>query len=500
MSASPEKKSRSSQRREEEQKDRRSVALYSAIGLAVIVFAVVLMFWNSGLLQRNLTALDLNGTKYSAADVQYYYNSIYASYANQYAFDPSTSVKKQVYQEEAQMSWYDYLLDQALKNLRDNAALSAKAKAEGFSITPESQTELDAFLAQLNTAWLSYGYNSREAFIKASFGTYMTYDRLAELVGMEYLAGDYAQSKLDAIDHPQADYDTYYQEHADELDTIVYSQLTFRAVLPTTDAEGNTIQRTEAEQASQLELLKVEQKALADEVRAKLEGGAKAEDLAEEYKDQLYSSSLSRRSTGASASNASYGEWLLDPARRAGDVTLSGQDLSSSSNYYVVVFEERLLDENTTHNVRRILVQAGDNNSTPTQEQYSEAEKKAQELLDQWKAGDADEASFADLAVSESAESATAQTGGLVSNITPNSSYGEDFLSWSTDPVRKVGETGLVKTENGWYVTYYVSSGDPIWKQTTTAALQQQDFDKLAGDASEGWTVSTGMGMNFVKA
>ena len=104
-----------------------------------------------------------------------------------------------------------------------------------------------------------------------------------------------------------------------------------------------------------------------------------------------------------------------------------------------VVFEERLLDENTTHNVRRILVQAGDNNSTPTQEQYSEAEKKAQELLDQWKAGDADEASFADLAVSESAESATAQTGGLVSNITPNSSYGEDFLSWSTDPVRKAG-------------------------------------------------------------
>ena len=240
MSASPEKKSRSSQRREEEQKDRRSVALYSAIGLAVVVFAVVLMFWNSGLLQRNLTALDLNGTKYSAADVQYYYNSIYASYANQYAFDPSTSVKKQVYQEETQMSWYDYLLDQALETLRSNAALAAKAKAEGFSITPESQTELDAFLAQLNTAWLSYGYNSREAFIKASFGTYMTYDRLAELVGMEYLAGDYAQSKLDAIDHPQADYDTYYQEHADELDTIVYSQLTFRAVLPTTDAEGNT--------------------------------------------------------------------------------------------------------------------------------------------------------------------------------------------------------------------------------------------------------------------
>lgn len=500
VSASPEKKSRSSQRREEEQKDRRSVALYSAVGLAVIVFAVVLMFWNSGLLQRNLTALDLNGTKYSAADVQYYYNSVYASYANQYAFDPNTSVKKQVYREEAQLSWYDYLLDQALKNLRDNAALSAKAKAEGFSITPESQTELDAFLAQLNTAWLSYGYNSREAFIKASFGAYMTYDRLAELVGMEYLAADYAQSKLDAIDHPQADYDAYYQEHTDELDTIVYSQFTFRASLPATDDQGNPMELSDEEKASKLELMKLEQKALADELKAKLEDGAKAEDLAQEYKDQLYSSVLSRRSTGSSASASYYSEWLLDPGRKAGDVTLSGQDLDGASIYYVAIFEERLLDQDPTSNVRRILVQAGDSGSAPTQAQYDEAEKKAQELLDQWKAGEATEDSFAALATSESTESATAQLGGLVSNITPTSNHGEEFLNWSTDPARQEGDTGLVKAENGWYVTYYSSSGDPIWRQTAAYALQEQDFNQLADDAAEGWTTSTGMGMNFVKA
>lgn len=500
MSASPEKKSRSDKRREEEQKDRRSVALYSAVGLVVIVFAIALMVWNSGLLQRSLTALNLNGVKYSAADVQYYYTSVYTTYANQYAFDPNTSVKKQVYREEAQMSWYDYLMDQALETLHDNAALAAKARSEGFSLTEESQTELNAFLSQLNTAWINYGYNSRDAFIKASFGSYMTYDRLSELVGMEYLAADYAQSKLDAIDHPQADYAAYYQEHADELDTIVYSQLTFRASVPSTDDQGNPVELTDEEKASQLEFAKLEQKALADEVRAKLENGAKVEDLAEEYKDQLYSSVLSRRSTASSASTSSYGEWLLDPARKPGDVTLSGLDLDSAVNYYVAVFEERLLDQDSTHNVRRILVQAGDSGSTPTQAQYDEAEKKAQDLLDQWKAGEATEDSFSDLAVSESTESATAQLGGLVSNITPNSSYGEDFLNWSTDPARKEGDTGLVKTETGWYVTYYVSSGDPIWRQTVAARLQEQDFDQLAADASQGWTVSTGLGLNLVKA
>ena len=96
MSASPEKKvSRGEKRRQEEEKERRSIALYSAIGIIVAVAAVVLLVWNSGLLQRNLTAVSINGEKYTAADVQYYYNSVYSSYASQYAFEPNVSVKKQ---------------------------------------------------------------------------------------------------------------------------------------------------------------------------------------------------------------------------------------------------------------------------------------------------------------------------------------------------------------------------------------------------------------------
>ena len=75
MSASPEKKSQSKaerdeKRRREEQKDHRSMAIYTVVAVVVVVAAVALMIWNSGLLQRNLTALDVNGTKYTAADLQ----------------------------------------------------------------------------------------------------------------------------------------------------------------------------------------------------------------------------------------------------------------------------------------------------------------------------------------------------------------------------------------------------------------------------------------------
>ena len=83
MSASSEKKAeRGDKRRQEEQNDRRSVVLYTVIGVLVLAAALVLMVWKSGLLQRNLTALDVNGTKYTAADLQYYYSSIYNSYAS----------------------------------------------------------------------------------------------------------------------------------------------------------------------------------------------------------------------------------------------------------------------------------------------------------------------------------------------------------------------------------------------------------------------------------
>ena len=503
MSASPEKKSQSKaerdeKRRREEQKDHRSMAIYTVVAVVVVVAAVALMVWNSGLLQRNLTALDVNGTKYTAADVQYYYSSVYSEQAQQYLFNSAQPVKKQVYDETTGQSWYDHLMDLAVESLTDSTALAAQARSEGFTLTAESQTQLDSFLSQLNTAWIGQT-TSREALIRANYGPYMTYDRLAELVGQKLLASDYAQAKLDAIDHPDADYQAYYKEHADELDTVTYTYFLFRASLPATDADGNSIERTDEETAAQMEDAKTEQKALAEELKSKLESGADPEALAEEYKDRLYSSSLSAHSTGSGLSYYPYGEWLLDSARKASDVDLFERDYTSSYNYYVIVYEGRTLVQETAYDVRHILIQAGDG-SNPTQAEYDEAETKAQSVLDEWKAGEATEESFAALVSANTSDTTSASSGGLYSNITVSSNYEQAFLDWAIDPARKEGDTGLVKTGYGWHVMYYVASKDPVWKQTTASALRNQDYENLTASASQGWTISRGMGMNLISA
>ena len=138
--------------------------------------------------------------------------------------------------------------------------------------------------------------------------------------------------------------------------------------------------------------------------------------------------------------------------------------------------------------------------SQPSQEEYDQAEQKAQELLAQWKAGEATEESFTALVTENSDDSGSASSGGLISNITASSSYVESFRSWAIDPARKEGDVELVKSEYGWHIMYYVSTNDPIWKQNTAAALQNQDYEDLASAASEGWTITRGTGMNFVSA
>ena len=519
MSASQEKKNsqrkaeREERRRQEERANRRTMALYTGIGAAVIVLAVVLMVWTSGILQRTLPALTVGGNKYTAVELQYYYTSAYSNAVNSslstlgmYPFDTGASTKKQVYDEETGQSWYDHLMEEAKRQLASDTALAQRAASEGYALSADAQAELDSFLSQLNTAWLSYNYASLDAFIRANYGSYMSYDRLVSLLNQEALANDYARTKAGDIEHGEDEYQSYYQENADRLDTFRYSQFTFQARVETTDTEGNSVELTEEERAAKLEESKTEQLALAQALQKKLDGGVDPAEVAEEYEEQLYSTTYERQNVGAGISNSTYSEWILDPARKAGDTTLTEYDGGTVYNYYVTQFHSRARDDSGTADVRHVLVAAEQDAGAaePTQAQYAAAEEQAKALLAEWKAGEATEDAFAQLAQENSADTGSASNGGLISNVNQNSGYVEDFQSWALDPSRKPGDTGLVKntgsSTKGWHIMYYVSAGDPIWRQTADNALRQADFEALEEETLSQVEIKTGMGASFIDA
>ena len=88
MSASREKKTRQDlaaqgitdpkkiREAEEKAKARKSNILYGVIAGVFVLVAAALLVWNSGVLQRNAAALSIDGEKYSASQVNYFYHSI----------------------------------------------------------------------------------------------------------------------------------------------------------------------------------------------------------------------------------------------------------------------------------------------------------------------------------------------------------------------------------------------------------------------------------------
>ena len=442
------------------QEEKHSNVKYAVVGALSVVLVAFLLVWNTGIIQRNAAAVTVDGEKYSAADVQYYLRSLML----QNGISSTSSLKSMTMNSTTGETMYDYLKSQAVERLVTCAALDKQAAEEGFTMSDDTQTEVDDQLKQLEEQWVSAGYQSRDAFIRANYGPYMTYDRLVELFTRDMLVNEYATQFSDSLSYSDADYEQYYQENANTLDEYTITQFVFNATVDTVDADGNTIEMTDDEKAAALDQAKTEKQAQAQELQSKLEAGEDPAQLAQEYADQLTGDpSISQVMSGSSVASASYAQWAQDTARQNGDVTLSEYDAGPSSYYYYVVrFEGRARNDENTATVRHILVAAEQDEgaSEPTEDQYAAAKTKAEELLEQWKSGPATQESFAELAKANSADTGSAADGGLITDIYSGSGYVSTFTDWALDAARQPGDTGIVQNTGssvkGWHIMYFV--------------------------------------------
>ena len=486
------------------QEEKHSNVKYAVVGVLSVVLVAFLLVWNTGIIQRNAAAVTVDGEKYSAADVQYYLRSLML----QNGISSTSSLKSMTMNSTTGETMYGYLKSQAVERLVTCAALDKQAAEEGFTMSDDTQTEVDDQLKQLEEQWVSAGYQSRDAFIRANYGPYMTYDRLVELFTRDMLVNEYATQFSDSLSYSDADYEQYYQENANTLDEYTITQFVFNATVDTVDADGNTIEMTDDEKAAALDQAKTEKQAQAQELQSKLEAGEDPAQLAQEYADQLTGDpSISQVMSGSSVASASYAQWAQDTARQNGDVTLSEYDAGPSSYYYYVVrFEGRARNDENTATVRHILVAAEQDEgaSEPTEDQYAAAKTKAEELLEQWKSGPATQESFAELAKANSADTGSAADGGLITDIYSGSGYVSTFTDWALDAARRPGDTGIVQNTGssvkGWHIMYFVGrDGDPVWKLTAKTAMENNDYTTWQNAAKEKVSYTTGLGLKFVQ-
>ena len=488
----------------EERKEKRRRNWYIGIGAVIAVLVVALLFWDSGVLQRNMTALKVGEKSYTAAELDYYFYSNYnnySSYASYYGLDTQKSLKEQEIYKGT--SWYDYFRDNAKSAITNVAVLNQEAEKAKFTLSEDGKKTVEKNIQELKDHCKENGY-SVSYYLKATFGEYMNLSTFKKVLSDSQLAQEYEKTKKESFKQTDKAVKDYYKKHSAELDTFEYQAYQVPVDTGTeTDKDGKTKKPTEKELKAARK--KAKEGAVALNKALTEQDDKTVTKLVEKYGATDYSNQ-----GYDSFSNLEFSDWLTDENRQTGDVTTVKNETEESkgkktlNGYYVVRFDQRYLDKYHNANFRNILVPAKkedenheDADAEQTEEQtkadYAAAEKKAKKLQAQWKKKGADEDAFAKLAETESADENSKDKGGLYENMS-KTDVGEELLNWLFGEKRKAGDFTILKDESssGYQLLYFQSYNKKLhWQDASVSALQSEAYGKWYDKVKKNYKDST---------
>lgn len=156
--------------------------------------------------------------------------------------------------------------------------------------------------------------------------------------------------------------------------------------------------------------------------------------------------------------------------------------------------ESGLTRDNKTVDVRHVLIMpegaTSENIRTETFEDaaWESSRQKAEELLKQFEQGDKSEESFSELAKAHS-QDGSAASGGLYSGVQEGQMV-QAFNDWCFDDIRQPGDYGLVKTEFGYHLMFFVDS-QPIWKESAKSDLISARANETLNGILEAYPMET---------
>ena len=501
MSASSKKKLRTQQeaakmteRQIAEQKEAKKLKLYTTIFVIVLVALLAIALTvgisqaisTSGMREKNTVALTVGENQLNNADLNYFYidslNNFYSqngSYAALFGLDVTKPLNQQFTGGENDETWADYFLASAKSSATATYAMYDAAVAAGHTLTEDEQLNLDNIASSLDFYATMYGYADAKSYLKAQYGPGATVEGYTAYVEKTLLAQSFQTAYSGSLEFTDADLRAAEAENFHKYSSFAYNYYhlsTSNFLEGGTTAEDGTTTYSDEERAAAVAAAEEAAKSLTsadiataedlDNAIAALSINAGKENVAStRYEAQPYTSIASVVS-----------QWLADDARTEGDITYlenatTAEDGTKTVNgYYVVRYDG--VNDNTValKNVRHILVsfEGGTTDSTTGVTTYSDEEKAAamttaSQLLTQWKAGEATEASFAGLAAEKSTDPGSAANGGLYEDIYPGQMVAA-FEDWCYDESRKPGDTGVVETEYGCHVMYFSGNSDVTYR------------------------------------
>ena len=476
-----------------EQKEAKKLRLYTGLFAAAIAVMILVVLVSrvvsSGFIPRSTTALTVGGTKVSAAELNHYYIDSVNNFLNQageylsmFGLDNTKALDDQYYNEAEGDTWADYFLDQATASAQNMYAVYNAAKAEGFTLSEEGKASIDATVENLKLYATMYGFPSAESYISAMYGEGCNEKTFRQYAEVQMIAQEYAAAKNEALVYDDAAIQAENDKNPAAYSAYTYNYCYLNAskfYQGGTENEDGTKTYTDAEMEAG--------RAAAEAAANTLAAAKTAQELDAAYAaleiNAEVTSAKSTRQEKTQYANVTTAiqSWVTDTSRKAGDIAVipseytthdhadgeectGDNDTKSVAGYYVVLFEG--MDENLTElvNVRHILIgfEGGTVDETSgttvyTDEEKAAAKAKAEEILAAYEAGEKTEEAFAALATEKTTDPGSKENGGLYENVYPGQMV-SNFNDWCFDAARKTGDTGLVETEYGYHIMYFVGT------------------------------------------
>lgn len=427
----------------------------------------------------------VDGQKISIGMYDYYYASIvsyyeqYASYGY-YSLDTTKDYSKQYTTDDDgnKISWQKFFETEALKEVEQITTYYSKALEEGVTLTSAQKKTIDKQISTLKDS-ASQNDVSLDQYIKANFGTYCSEDTIRIMLEQYYLSANYKGKFKSETKVTDNDVDKYYNDHKND-----YKKIEFYYIASPYDATDDNSKNESIKTAEKIMAKMKDKKSVIalvpevyssyidSQVKSSMEKDSTlTEKKAREEAIKSYESNVVTTVSGSdSPFDDKMNTWLFSDDTKLGSKKYY-IDENAKYIYIVLKTSKASVEENETYTVRHILVapESGSNSSSSTSEkaeytdeQWAAAKKKADSILAKFNKTNKSEYEFAKLAEQYSTDSASTSSGsndsfgGLYESVTLGQMV-PDFEKWSIDDSRKYGDTGIVKSDYGYHIMFFIN-------------------------------------------
>lgn len=427
----------------------------------------------------------VDGQKISIGMYDYYYASIvsyyeqYASYGY-YSLDTTKDYSKQYTTDDDgnKISWQKFFETEALKEVEQITTYYSKALEEGVTLTSAQKKTIEKQISTLKDS-ASQNDVSLDQYIKANFGAYCSEDTIRLMLEQYYLSANYKGKFKSETKVTDNDVDKYYNDHKNDYKKIEFYYIASPYDATDDDSKNESIKTAEKimakmkDKKSVIDLVpEVYSSYIDSQVKSSMEQDSTlTEKKAREEAVKSYESNAVATVSGSeSPFDDEMNTWLFSDDTKVGSKKYY-IDEDAGYIYIVLKTSKASVEEDETYTVRHILVapESGSNSSSSTSEkteytdeQWAAAKKKADSILAKFNKTDKSEYEFAKLAEQYSTDSASTSSGsndsfgGLYESVTLGQMV-PDFEKWSIDDSRKYGDTGIVKSDYGYHIMFFIN-------------------------------------------